>query len=230
MKTMPSCSISVIACRLISSSFRSFSDSSSVKIGTESLRSISRFSVFCRPCIILSKRSTISFIGNWPPLPSSCGLPDFFSGTSISIRRSSRWPMRSSLRKASRLCWMFDGPTRQSRSFSSTLALTLSCMSWSARSLAMLMPTSARSRMIWSTSLPTNPTSVNFVASTLIKGALAILASFRAISVLPTPVGPIMRMFLGMMSSLSGDATRCLRHLLRIATATARFASACPTI
>ena len=42
---------------------------------------------------------------------------------------------------------------------------------------------------------------VNFVASTLTKGALTSLARRRAISVFPTPVGPIMMMFFGMMSS-----------------------------
>ena len=54
MKTMPSCSTRCSAWRLISSSEMSFSDSSSVRIGMESLRSISRFSVFGRPGIILS--------------------------------------------------------------------------------------------------------------------------------------------------------------------------------
>ena len=51
--------------------------------------------------------------------------------------------------------------------------------------------------MIDSTSRPTYPTSVNFDASTFRKGASASFARRRAISVLPTPVGPIMRMFLG---------------------------------
>ena len=120
---------------------------------------------------------------------------------------------------------------------------------------AMLSPASIKSRIIWSTSLPTKPTSVNFVASTcarairagsrmagpdaptraagalaLMNGAFASLASRRATSVLPTPVGPIIRMFLGMISSRSGDSTRCLRHRLRSATATARLASDCPTM
>ena len=38
---------------------------------------------------------------------------------------------------------------------------------------------------------------MNFVASTLMKGAPASLARRREISVLPTPVGPIIRMFFG---------------------------------
>lgn len=40
-------------------------------------------------------------------------------------------------------------------------------------------------------------TSVYFVASTFMKGAWDSLAIRRAISVLPQPVGPIMRMFFG---------------------------------
>jgi hypothetical protein len=42
------------------------------------------------------------------------------------------------------------------------------------------------------------------VASTLMNGAPASLARRRAISVLPTPVGPIIRMFFGSTSSRSG--------------------------
>src|SRR6187402_523463 len=60
------------------------------------------------------------------------------------------------------------------------------------------------------------------------KGASASFASRRAISVLPTPVGPIMRMFLGVISWRSGSATRCLRQWLRKAMATARLAAAWP--
>jgi hypothetical protein len=47
---------------------------------------------------------------------------------------------------------------------------------------------------------------VNFVASILRKGACAKLASLRAISVLPTPVGPIIIMFLGVTSSCNSGA------------------------
>jgi len=55
---------------------------------------------------------------------------------------------------------------------------------------------------------PRKPTSVYFVASTFMKGALARLARRRAISVFPTPVAPIMRMFLGMdlVAQLVGKA------------------------
>jgi hypothetical protein len=55
---------------------------------------------------------------------------------------------------------------------------------------------------------------VNFDASTLTKGAAASLASRRAISVFPTPVGPIMMMLLGTISAM----------------ATAFLAASCPTM
>jgi hypothetical protein len=71
---------------------------------------------------------------------------------------------------------------------------------------------------------------VNFVASTLTKGASASRASRRAISVLPTPVGPISRMFFGVISWRSGSGTCCRRQRLRSAIATARFAASWPTI
>mmetsp|Transcript_15095 Transcript_15095/g.30528 ORF Transcript_15095/g.30528 Transcript_15095/m.30528 type:complete len:204 (-) Transcript_15095:37-648(-) len=123
---------------------------------------------------------------------------------------------------------MLEVPTRQSRIRSSTLDATLSLISSRALLFSRARATSTKSRMIWSTSLPTKPTSVNLVASTLMNGARASLASRRATSVFPQPVGPIIKMFFGDISSLSGDATRCLRQRLRIATATARLASGCP--
>ena len=62
------------------------------------------------------------------------------------------------------------------------------------------------------------------------KGASASLARRRLISVLPQPVGPIIRMFLGVTSSRSVSGRRWRRQRLRKATATARFASFWPTI
>jgi hypothetical protein len=62
------------------------------------------------------------------------------------------------------------------------------------------------------------------------KGAFASRASRRAISVLPTPVGPIIRMFLGVISVRSGSATCARRQRLRSATATARLARVWPTM
>src|SRR5690606_20388224 len=59
-------------------------------------------------------------------------------------------------------------------------------------------------------------------------GALASRARRRAISVLPTPVGPIIRMFLGVISLRSSGATRERRQRLRSAMATARLAASWP--
>src|SRR6056297_1610741 len=60
------------------------------------------------------------------------------------------------------------------------------------------------------------------------KGAFARRARRRAISVLPTPVGPIMRIFLGVISARRSSATCMRRQRLRRAMATARLASAWP--
>src|SRR6476661_7600835 len=62
------------------------------------------------------------------------------------------------------------------------------------------------------------------------KGASASFARRRAISVLPTPVGPIIRMFLGVISGRSFSSTCCRRQRLRRAIATARLASCWPTM
>ena len=93
----------------------------------------------------------------------------------------------------------------------------------------MSTPSSTRSRTIDSTSRPTYPTSVNFDASTLRNGDCASRASRRAISVFPTPVGPIIRMFFGAISSAMSAGSFCRRMRLRSAIATARFAAVCPT-
>ena len=74
-----------------------------------------------------------------------------------------------------------------------------------------------------STSRPTYPTSVYLEASTLRNGAWASFARRRAISVFPTPVGPIMMMFLGATSSLSSGGSFCRRQRFRRAMATARL-------
>ena len=71
---------------------------------------------------------------------------------------------------------------------------------------------------------------MNFEASTLMKGACASLASRREISVFPTPVGPIMMMFFGAISSRSGSGTCIRRQRLRSAIATARLAARWPTM
>src|SRR5690242_19763847 len=59
-------------------------------------------------------------------------------------------------------------------------------------------------------------------------GALASLARRRAISVLPTPVGPIIRMFFGVTSTRSSSGSCMRRQRLRRAMATARLASSWP--
>src|SRR5881396_1337014 len=94
----------------------------------------------------------------------------------------------------------------------------------------MLIDTSTSSRTIDSTSRPTYPTSVNFEASTLMNGAPASRASRRAISVFPTPVGPIMMMLLGRISSRMSSGAWARRQRLRTAIATAFFAASCPTM
>ncbi len=66
------------------------------------------------------------------------------------------------------------------------------------------------------------------VGSILRKGAPASFARRRDISVLPTPVGPIMRMFLGSTSSRMSPVNCWRRQRLRSAMATARFASLWP--
>ena len=60
------------------------------------------------------------------------------------------------------------------------------------------------------------------------EGASASLESLLEISVLPTPVGPIIRIFFGSTSSLISSVSACLLHLFLSATATAFFASFCP--
>ena len=88
----------------------------------------------------------------------------------------------------------------------------------------MLIESSVRSRIMDSTSRPTYPTSVNFDASTFTNGALASRESLLAISVFPTPVGPIIMIFFGRTSSFSSGESLCLRHLFLMAIATAFFA------
>src|SRR3954452_7975233 len=61
-------------------------------------------------------------------------------------------------------------------------------------------------------------------------GAPASFASRLAISVLPTPVGPIISMFLGRTSSRNPPSSCCRRQRLRSAMETARLASAWPTM
>src|SRR5262249_47756709 len=148
--------------------------------------------------------------------------------TSISISLSFNSPSRSFLRKLSRVAGLAPGPTKalSTRSSADCSARVRTSLRFLSRTSAM--PISTRSRTICSTSRPTYPTSVNLVASTLMKGAPASLARRREISVLPTPVGPIIRMFLGSTSSRSLSSSCRRRQRLRSAMATARLASAWP--
>src|SRR6185503_14111146 len=54
-------------------------------------------------------------------------------------------------------------------------------------------------------------------------------AKRRAISVFPTPVGPIIRMFLGVTSAATSGGRRWRRMRFRSAMATAFLAALCPT-
>jgi hypothetical protein len=74
------------------------------------------------------------------------------------------------------------------------------------------------------------PTSVNFEASTFTNGAPASLASRRAISVFPLPVGPMRMMLFDAISGRTASGARCRRQRLRSAMATAFFASPWPTM
>mmetsp|Transcript_16110 Transcript_16110/g.29460 ORF Transcript_16110/g.29460 Transcript_16110/m.29460 type:complete len:216 (+) Transcript_16110:998-1645(+) len=123
-----------------------------------------------------------------------------------------------------------DFPVKMSKICSSTM-LSSNFFSFSSRTcFTKASEVSTRSWMILSTSRPWKPTSVNFVASTLTNGACASLASRRPISVFPTPVDPIMRMFLGETSSRrsSSNCWRLQRFLSAIATE--RLAEPCPTM
>mmetsp|Transcript_23029 Transcript_23029/g.48273 ORF Transcript_23029/g.48273 Transcript_23029/m.48273 type:complete len:235 (+) Transcript_23029:737-1441(+) len=230
MKTIPFSSAFLRASRSTVSVLMSRSASASSSSGRHA-PILSRFvCVLGPPRPIPSPILTMKSPSWMPPLPSPpprCWLP---TGRSTSMVRSSRAPSRSRLRKLSRVLDCAASPARMSRMRFSTAAATssLSCsrilLRW------RVMATSTRSLMMVSTSLPWKPTSVYLVASTLMKGAPASLASRRATSVLPTPVGPIMRMFLGMTSSRRGCCSLIRRQRLRIAIAIARLASCCPTM
>ena len=61
------------------------------------------------------------------------------------------------------------------------------------------------------------------------KGASANLDNLLEISVFPTPVGPIIKIFFGKTSSFISPSKACLLHLFLNAIATARLALFCPT-
>ena len=163
--------------------------------------------------------------------------------SSISISRSSRVPSRSILRNFCRVSASrgatgssVEKPINRgfgssaSRMRSSTASAARSRTRPSSASRVIFIEASISSLTMESTSRPTYPTSVNFVASTLTKGARASRASRLAISVLPQPVGPIIRMFLGVISVRSASVTCMRRQRLRNAIDTARLAASWPTM
>src|SRR5262249_8699103 len=174
--------------------------------------------------------SLILIMPTWPPGMSKVGNCGPASATWISMSLSLSSLALSRLRNASRVAAEALVPTRASSTRSSAFLSACALTSLRPVSRVLVMPTSTRSRTMESTSRPTYPTSVNLVASTLRKGAPASLASRREISVLPQPVGPIMRMFLGSTSSLSSVGSCWRRQRLRSAMATARLASFWPTM
>src|SRR2546427_135962 len=170
------------------------------------------------------------------------------SRTSTSTMRWSSLPSRSCARSFSRVRFSCSrladsaagfagsrgaagaGGSNRSSTRSSADCSARSATSSSFSSRTMSMAVSMRSRTMDSTSRPTYPTSVYFEASTLTNGQPARRARRRAISVFPTPVGPIMRMFFGKTSSAISGGSFWRRTRLRNATATARLAAACPTM
>ena len=70
---------------------------------------------------------------------------------------------------------------------------------------------------------------VKVEASTFTKGASASLDNLLEISVFPTPVGPIIKIFFGKTSFFISPSSACLLHLFLKATATALLALFCPT-
>mmetsp|Transcript_36982 Transcript_36982/g.87858 ORF Transcript_36982/g.87858 Transcript_36982/m.87858 type:complete len:362 (-) Transcript_36982:431-1516(-) len=224
MKTMPSDSTEAIA-SLVTDSLSTRRSNSSSSISGRASRTVIFFLLsFCLKC----PRTNLfrAIVTSCAPTLSEGMLICVLCGTSISTERLSRVPCCRRERKALRVLSSAPSvPMTRSRSFSSTAALTFAAILRFILAFVCRIAFSTRSRTIWSTSRPWKPTSVNLVASTLTKGASAIFARRRAISVLPQPVGPIMRMFLGTTSAWRSSGMRCRRHRLRMATATARLAS-----
>mmetsp|Transcript_13951 Transcript_13951/g.34368 ORF Transcript_13951/g.34368 Transcript_13951/m.34368 type:complete len:431 (-) Transcript_13951:289-1581(-) len=247
MNTMPSCSVSRTASLATTSAGNSRSTSASSSAARASLTvsrlrstlrapAISRSRLMtsgdCWPCIMLPRSrpglagsSTSTIAPSSSPAASRARSPSSALGTGV-VGKPGAAAHCAAATAPSGPAMPLDASWRR------MVCSTASAMAACACSLSLLltrpMAASTRSLMMESTSRPWYPTSVNLVASTLMKGASASLASRRAISVLPHPVGPIMRMFLGVISSRSSPATRWRRHRLRNATATAFLASPCP--
>ena len=153
------------------------------------------------------------------------GIGLLVSTTSNSISVSSNSPPRSFFRNISLVVSRASLPAIASITRSSEDRTAFARTSSRICERVIAIAPSTRSRIICSTSRPTYPTSVYLVASTFINGALASFAKRRLISVLPTPVGPIIKMFLGNTSSRRLSSSCFLRQRDLKATATARLAS-----
>mmetsp|Transcript_32207 Transcript_32207/g.78859 ORF Transcript_32207/g.78859 Transcript_32207/m.78859 type:complete len:299 (+) Transcript_32207:502-1398(+) len=223
MNTIPSCAAERSASLTIISSLATFSTSACSRYVRASC---TRIFCFCVDAAAAWPGITTRITLSRPVAPASLNSIGF-GLTSTSTTCVSSSPLRSSSRMvgSSRA----EPSSRRSRRCSTRCC---TCLRWrlATRCLVWLMATVTRSLMIVSTSRPWKPTSVNLVASTLRNGASTSVAMRRAISVLPTPVGPIMRMFFGIISSLRSPSMRCRRHRLRSAMATARFACDWPTM
>mmetsp|Transcript_9899 Transcript_9899/g.17474 ORF Transcript_9899/g.17474 Transcript_9899/m.17474 type:complete len:236 (-) Transcript_9899:504-1211(-) len=235
MNTMPesAAAFSASTCRAFSSTMPSSSASSSK--GRASLMVIFRRVFLVGPALNTIMRCTMSDMPGSMPM----GGPGCSCGTSTSILWLSSSPRRT---RSSQSWWSCSAappppppppavpPTSRSTTCCSALARAAARSSCRLRCLVMTTAASARSRTIWSTSRPWNPTSVNLVASTFTKGALQSFAIRRAISVLPQPVGPIIKMFLGTTSFRRSLVSCWRRHLFLRAIAIALLALAWPTI
>ena len=219
------------AIRVTRSMSMSFCSSSWIRYSSASSTRILRFLERVPNMAGISSLMFIPISSKFGPPPMSKLGPRSF--TSSSTMRSSSLPDRRRSRSFSR-DFAFSsgfsgvGGSRRSKRRLSAAVSARSPISSSFSSRTMSMAISTRSRIIDSTSRPTYPTSVNLLASTFMKGELESLARRRAISVFPTPVGPIMRMFLGITSSAISGGSFWRRSRLRRAMATARLASGWP--
>ena len=172
-----------------------------------------RSSIFPPPTMLILGRGELTFIST-SLLSKTPSRSIFLNFSLVSRAFSSSFTLREG--------------SKRSRSLDSTFSSTSPSLAFAISSLTIETAAAIRSLTIDSTSLPTYPTSVYFVASTLINGASASFAILLAISVLPTPVLPIIRIFFGETSSLISLGSFFLLTLLRSATAIVLFASFCP--
>ena len=227
--TIPLFSVEFFAALIILSCSINLSDSSLIKISWDSFTLIFFFFGFWP--IDFPKTSEIFIMPTLAP-----GIPGIskdgiwlLSATAISISLSSKSPSLNLFLKLSLVATLALLPTNASKTLSSANFCAWAWTSFLFFTFSIEIAISNKSLTICSTSLPTYPTSVNLVASTFTKGASASFDSLLEISVLPTPVGPIISIFLGRTSSFISPDKACLLHLFLNAIATALFALFCPT-